>query len=81
MKVKIFKYVLGFKELNKFILNALALKHKGGGSTALCALNVQNTLYIINLGDSTCYSINKEFKLTKLNSEHIPSRSDEAERI
>lgn len=72
---------LGFKELNCFILNALSSKGKGGGSTALCALNVQNTLYIINLGDSTCYSVNREFELRKLNSEHKPSRVDEAERI
>ena len=55
--------------------------YDGYGSTALCVLNVSLTLYIVNVGDSTCFHVSKDLSTTKLNNEHKPDRSDERMRI
>ncbi|CAD8087083.1 unnamed protein product [Paramecium primaurelia] len=54
---------------------------KDGGSTALCVINVGKELFVINVGDSACVLIDKDFQITKLNQEHKPDRVDESKRI
>ncbi|CAD8182498.1 unnamed protein product [Paramecium pentaurelia] len=70
-----------FNQMNIDILKQQHLLMKDGGSTALCVINVGKELFVINVGDSACVLIDKDFQITKLNQEHKPDRLDESKRI
>lgn len=67
--------------MNRSILSLQEEKQIDGGSTALCVLNEGRTLYVMNVGDSTCVLVKEDFTLTKLNSEHKLNREDEFKRV
>ncbi|CAD8092851.1 unnamed protein product [Paramecium sonneborni] len=72
---------LGFNQMNIDILKQQHILMKDGGSTALCVINVGKELFVINVGDSACVLIDKDYQITKLNQEHKPDRLDESKRI
>lgn len=67
--------------MNQFILNYQDSNNLVGGSTALCVVNEEKNLFIVNLGDSACVIITDEGEIEKLNLEHKLNREDEFKRI
>jgi len=71
-----------FKDLDEKIL----WKNYDDGSTCLCAFILNNTLYIINTGDSIAVLCSQgdegqKYKILQLNNEHKPEDPAEAQRI
>ena len=70
-----------FEKMNQFILNYQDSNNLVGGSTALCVVNEEKNLFIVNLGDSACVVITDEGEIEKMNLEHKLNREDEFKRI
>lgn len=54
---------------------------KNVGSVAICCIVMDGTLYVVNLGDSRAVLVGQKGEVKSLSSEHVPSRTDERERI
>ncbi|CAD8072584.1 unnamed protein product [Paramecium sonneborni] len=70
-----------FEKMNQYILNCQDENQNLGGSTALCVINNNKDLYVVNLGDSACVLITEDKKIEKLNLEHKLNREDEFKRV
>lgn len=51
------------------------------GSTALCVINQKDLLYVVNLGDSGCLLVKKDYSHKKLTEEHKLSSKSEYHRV
>ena len=73
--------LLGFHKIDFEVLESQNINGKNVGSVVICAIIIQDTLYVINLGDSRAVMVNHKGDMMNLSSEHVPSRPDELERI
>lgn len=65
-----------FSEIDK---EAIACEN--GGSVVLCAIIIENKLFVINLGDSRAILVQKDGNVIQLTKEHTPENPEECNRI
>ncbi|CAD8149513.1 unnamed protein product [Paramecium octaurelia] len=70
-----------FEKMNEYILDCQDENQHLGGSTALCVINREKDLYVVNLGDSACVLMTDQYEIEKLNLEHKLNREDEFKRV
>lgn len=69
-----------FLTLDKELLRILKIRRRRDGSCCVCAVLVDNVLYVANVGDSRAV-LCKEDKAVDVSSDHKPNREDETKRV